>query len=622
MSFFEAASWHEGEVAIHKRTRISGYDNPTSPFLTPRAASMIQRYPMMAIGTLDDQDRPWCTVWGSDHLPIAQPVAQSVLGVRTTVDASFDPVIQAIYNGKDDGEVIREEGKTRLMSGLSIHLEERGRVKMAGQVIAGALTANEPVAPISVSDDDALLGKSGEVQLVVKIDQSLGNCPKYLNKKHIVATEPKPRLLSSSPHLTQKAIDLVHKADLFFIASAHKHEDMDCNHRGGPPGFIRVQQPASLDEGSIIVWPEYSGNNLYQTLGNLESTPHAGLVIPDFESGDVLYVTGDTETLVGDAASKVIAKSNLAVSLKVTGARLVEKGLPFRGKLMEDASQGRSPYNPRVRYLTSEKTDAFGKTAGDAPPTTAKLIKKTKITPTITRYRFALADPGAFGPWKPGQYVAMDVAAELDMGYSHMRDDDPTSLNDDYIRTFTVSSIPNSLGLHGEEFEVTVRAVGHVTKWLEWQREGMCEIGIRGFGGEFAFEPSSRNVFIAAGIGITPLLGQMDSLDLNKLKVIWSVGIRDVALPLDVLSQFPSLKDSLTICLTGDESLLDEENKSQLQNLIDAGVKVLRRRLTKEDLVVLESEVDNWYLCTAPAMRKIVQEWMPGTTIIYENFDY
>ncbi|EXJ69362.1 uncharacterized protein A1O5_07398 [Cladophialophora psammophila CBS 110553] len=625
MAFFQAASWHEGEVAIHKRTRVGGYDNPTSPFLTPRAASMIQRYPMMAIGTLDDDGRPWCTVWGSDHLPIAQPVAQSVMGVRTTVDASFDPVVQAIYKGKDDGEVMREEGNGRLMAGLSIHLEERGRVKVAGQVIAGALTVNDAVADSSELKGDLQSGRSGEVQLVVKIDQSLGNCPKYLNKKHIVAADPKPRLLSSSPHLTQKAIDLVQSADLFFVTSTHKHEDMDCNHRGGPPGFIRVQQPTNSDEGSTIVWPEYSGNNLYQTLGNLESTPHAGLVIPDFETGDVLYVTGDTETLVGAAASKVITKSNLAVSLKVTAARLVENGLPFRGRLMDDASQGRSPYNPRVRYLTSEKTDAFAKTAGDGPPTTAKLIKKTKITPTVTRYRFALADPGVFGPWKPGQYVAMDLAAEMDMGYSHMRDDDPTSLNDDYIRTFTVSSIPNSLGLHGEEFEVTVRKVGNVTKWLEWQREGMCEIGIRGFGGEFVFEPHSRNAFIAAGIGITPLLGQMESLDLDKLKVSWSVGIRDVALPLDILTQYPGLKDSLTICLTGDESLLDGEGgkeKAKLQELLDTGVQVLRRRVTKEDLVVWETEVDNWYLCTAPAMRKIVQEWMPGTTIVYENFDY
>ncbi|KIW62813.1 hypothetical protein PV04_10944 [Phialophora macrospora] len=623
MAFFQAASWHEGEVAIHKRTRVGEYDNPTTPFLAPRYGAWIQRYPMMAIGTLDDDDRPWCTVWGSDQLPIAQPVAQSVMGVRTSVDASFDPVVQAIYQGKDDGEVFRAEGKGRLMSGLSIHLEERSRVKLAGQVIAGALTANESSAARPELRDGLEVGRSGELQLVVKIDQSLGNCPKYLNKKHIVAHTPAPRLVSSSTHLSQKAIDLVHNADLFFVASAHKHEDMDCNHRGGPPGFIRVMQPEDPDEPSTIVWPEYSGNNLYQTLGNLETTPRAGLVIPDFETGDVLYVTGDTETLVGAAASKVIAKSNLAVSLKITGARLVENGLPFRGELMKDAAQGRSPYNPRIRYLTTEKTDGFGKTAGDSVPTTAKLLKKTKVTPTVTRYRFALTDPAVFGPWKPGQYVAMDLSADLDMGYSHMRDDDPTSLNDDFIRTFTVSSIPQSLGLHGEEFEVTVRKVGHVTGWLEGQREGMCEIGIRGFGGEFIFEPNKRNAFIAAGIGITPLLGQMESIDLENFKLCWTVGIRDVGLPLDILTQYPKLKDSdTTIFLTGDKSLLPAAEKAKLQQLIDTGVKIERRRVTKDDLTRWESAVDNWYLCTAPAMRKQVQDWLPGVVINFENFDY
>ena len=617
MAVYQAAPWHEGEIAFKERVHMGGYDNPTTPFLAARYANWIQQYPLMAIGTVDDNDRPWCTLWGSDQLPIAQPVAQSIMGVRTTVDASFDPVVQAIYQGKDDGEVFRAEGRGRLMSGLSIHLEERARVKLAGQIIAGALTANE-----SLDDSDAGVGKSGELQLVVNIDQSLGNCPKYINKKHIIAHTPSPRLSSSSPHLSQKAIDVVHQADLLFIASVHKHEDMDCNIRGGPQGFIRVLQPDDEDEPSTIVWPEYSGNNLYQTLGNLESTPQAGLVIPNFETGDVLYVTGTTETLVGAAAGKVIAKSNLAVSLKITSAIFVENGLPFRGQLMEDASQGRSPYNPRVRYLTTEQTNEFDKAAAGGVLATAKLLQKTKLSPTIHRYRFALSDPKIFGPWKPGQYVAMDLSAEMDMGYSHMRDDNPTSLNDDYIRTFTVSSIPKSLGLHGEEFEVTVRTVGSVTKWLEWQREGMCEIGIRGFGGDFIFDPASRAAFVAAGIGITPLLGQMGSLDLHKLHVLWSVGVRDVGVALDVLTKYPKLKDSVAIYLTGDESVLDQKEKAMLKKLKATGVKIQRRRLAQEDLTAWEGKVENWYLCTAPAMRKQVQEWLPGKVINYENFDY
>lgn len=621
MAYFEASEWHEGEKAIHKRAHLNfREDNPTSPFLTPWAAYQVSRWPLMAIGTLDENDRPWCTVWGTGEPPLSQQVAQSVIAIKSNVDATFDPVVEAIWKGKDDGEIVREEGKGRLVSGLSINLEERGRVKLAGRLIAGALTADEG------SKRQGNEGKSGSIQLVAKIDQSLGNCPKYLNKKIITSSTPEPVLLSDSPHLTQQALNLIERADMFFVASAHEHEDMDANHRGGPQGFIRVEQPQDPEEASTLVWPEYSGNNLYQTLGNLEATPRAGLVIPDFETGDVLYLTGNTKTLVGAEASRVIAKSNLAVSVKITAARLVQNGLPFRGTPVDDATKGRSPYNPRVRYLATEQRDPFGKTPGEDAPVTAQLLKKTKLTPTITRYRYALADPTVLGPWKPGQYVTMDFSKELDMGYSHMRDDDPTSLNDDYLRTFTVSSAPNSLGLHGEEFEITLRKVGSVTKWLEWQREGMADVGIRGFGGEFSFnQQHDRKVgFIAAGIGITPLLGQVGNIDVSRLQVLWSLGIKDVGLALDLFTQYPSLKDSVTLFLTGDETLLEkhQNEKPKLQKLINLGSHIERRRLRKDDLTRADTSVDEWYLCTAPALRKTVQDWLPGKSIVFENFNY
>ncbi|KAL2404081.1 hypothetical protein ABEF95_015784 [Exophiala dermatitidis] len=662
MALFQSSPWHEGEKAIHRRTHVHfDEDNPTSPFLTPRAAYQIQRYQLMAIGTLDNNDRPWCTVWGTGEPPLAQPIGKSIIGIRSKVDAAFDPVVKAIWSDKQNGEVLQYEADSgKMMAGLSIQLEERGRVKLAGKMVAGALTGtgttsdestftDEPTRiQTSPTDESAAVGRPGDVQMVVKIEQSLGNCPKYLNRKKISSATPKPQLLSSSPHLTQQAIDLIHQADLFFIASSHAHEDMDVNHRGGPQGFIRVQQPADPAEGTTLVWPEYSGNNLYQTLGNLETTPRAGLVIPDFTTGNVLYVTGDTETLVGTDASNVLAKTKLAVRLKVTEAKLVQAGLPFRGSLIEDTSQGRSPYNPRVRYLTTEKAEPWSQSQSST--TTAQLVNKTKLTPTITRYRFALADPTVHGPWKPGQYVALDFSAELDMGYSHMRDDDPTSLNDDFIRSFTVSSPPDSLGVHGEEFEITVRNVGTVTRWLEWQRPGMCEVGVRGFAGEFAFDfgqnddsDSNHNQttamigFIAAGIGITPLLGQLgdnnqNRLDLSRLKVWWSVGIRDIGLPLDILTRHAELKSSMTIYLTGDEALLSDRDKHKLQQLVDTSVKIERRRLRKLDLVAEGADADadaeptqrinKWYLCTAPALRKVVQDWMPGKAIIYENFDY
>ncbi|RMZ75614.1 hypothetical protein DV738_g5383, partial [Chaetothyriales sp. CBS 135597] len=524
-------------------------------------------------------------------------MGQSILGIRTKVDASHDPVVQALFKGKDDGEVVKAGDPGPMIGAISIHLERPG------------------------SD----CGKAGEVQLVMKIDQSLGNCPKYINKKTITSHEPSPRLISTATHLTAEAIELIRQADSFFVASAHAHEDMDCNYRGGPPGFIRVSQAQDVTVPTQIVWPEYSGNNLYQTLGNLVVTPKAGIAVPNFDTGDVLYLTGETKVLVGADATRVLARSKLAVSFTTTGARLVENGLPFRGKLTDDRSQGRSPYNPRIRYLAVEKPDEFARRSkqdeGEAaagrravpPQVRAKLIGKTTLTPTINRYRFALDDVSAWddgGLKKPGQHVALDFSEELDMGYSHMRDDDPTSLNDDFVRTFTVSSAPGSLGRHGEEFEITVRAVGRVTEWLRFQREGLVEVGVRGFGGDFAFDQSNgkRVAFVAAGIGITPLLAQVATTDLSRLTVFWSLNVgRDVGLLVSFIKTYPQLSARVV-------RLSQEWHES--------GWTIHRRRINKEDLVAVGDEIDQWYICTAVTMRQEIQRWLPDTSLVYENFDY
>jgi hypothetical protein len=170
-------------------------------------------------------------------------------------------------------------------------------------------------------------------------------------------------------------------------------------------------------------------NNLYQTLGNLQTPLRAGPVVPDFDNSDLLDFTGDTEVLIGKEAGAVIPRSNLAVKLFLTGGRFVQNGLPFRGENLE-----RSPYHPNVRFFASEKY------LPEAQKT--KLIKKEKLTPTIYRYRFSVSEPLASGTWKPGQHVALSFRDEFDMGYNHMRDNDPRSLNDDYLRIFHVPSRP------------------------------------------------------------------------------------------------------------------------------------------------------------------------------------
>jgi hypothetical protein len=160
-AIYEAETeWHEGEHEMHKWLRVPERDaNPTSPFLTPYAANLLVRSPLVAIGTLDAQERPWTTIWGGEA-GFSQPVAQSIIGMKATVDRAYDPVLQRLLGENADGEVVRAEGAGKMVGGLAIDLESRSRVKLYGRMIAGALYATEQ--------------DIGDVQLVVKIEQSLG----------------------------------------------------------------------------------------------------------------------------------------------------------------------------------------------------------------------------------------------------------------------------------------------------------------------------------------------------------------------------------------------------------------------------------------------------------------
>ena len=170
MAFIHSSDvgWHEGEQQMHNLLHVPFQENPTSPFLTPGAAALLQKSPLLAIGTLDGSGRPWTTIWGGDS-GFARSLGSSIIGIKTPVDQLYDPVIEILVGGRPDGEIIREEGEGRIVSGLCIDLATRSRVKLSGRMVAGALGAIGPE-----KDGEA---PTGQVQLVIKVDQSLGTSP-------------------------------------------------------------------------------------------------------------------------------------------------------------------------------------------------------------------------------------------------------------------------------------------------------------------------------------------------------------------------------------------------------------------------------------------------------------
>ena len=604
MAFFMAMSFHKGEQQMHKLLHVPDMDNPTSGMLTTQAMFMLQRAPLLAIGTLDSQDRPWTSLWGG-HPGFTESLGGGIIGTRTIVDGPNDPVVQALVGGAEKGEMI--QGNQKMVSGLTIDLMTRKRVKLFGRMIAG--TVDEVVVEYEngTAPADGAPEKQNQIQLITKIEQSLGNCPKYLNQYELRPALVTSKVISQGPALSPEAKALIAKADMFFLSSSVE-DDMDTNHRGGPPGFVRVLSD------SEIVYPEYSGNRLYQSLGNLLVNPKIGVALPDYETGDVLYITGTVDILVEGDAAALLPGSNLAVRIKIDEARLVQGGLPFRG-----VRKVPSPYNPLVRTLATEGNI---KAKATSSRKTARLTKKTRITPTVARFTFSVPEGIAYSP---GQWVALDFSEHLDYGYSHMRNDDPRSLNDDFVRTFTISSQPKAEGTEEKQFDITIRDVGVVTSYLFRQNDRAgFEVSVVGVGGDFVVKQESDvnklTPFVTGGVGITPLLGQLGNLVASPetLRLLWTTRLSDVDLVLDVLRRHTELAKCTYVFFTGSYSPADADRKIAELKLLGATVE--RRRIQKLDLDGVDAST--WYLCAGNPLRKELLAWLDGKIVVYENFDY
>ena len=167
----------------------------------------------------------------------------------------------------------------------------------------------------------------------VEVEQAFGNCPRFIQKRVVEVTDRVDQAGEALPvtdmnSLNERARAIINAADHFFIASYYSADDddrshgSDVSHRGGKPGFVRI------DSDNRLTFPDFRGNNHYNTLGNLELNPRAGLLFPDFETGDLLYVAAKAEiTWSGEAVENFHGAKQL-VHFDIESVRLVEGAMP------------------------------------------------------------------------------------------------------------------------------------------------------------------------------------------------------------------------------------------------------------------------------------------------------
>lgn len=131
-----------------------------------------------------------------------------------------------------------------------------------------------------------LLGADSE-GMTVRVEQSYGNCPKYIHRHAIdVAGLTVPASRRRATLLAPADEALIAASDTFFLGTSHPTRGSDASHRGGPPGFVRVDSP------NLLWWPDFPGNNMFNSYGNLAVDDEAALLFLDFGTGDALHVTG------------------------------------------------------------------------------------------------------------------------------------------------------------------------------------------------------------------------------------------------------------------------------------------------------------------------------------------
>jgi uncharacterized protein len=173
---------------------------------------------------------------------------------------------------------------------------------------------------------NGLLASTDAGVLTIGVDQAYGNCPQYIHQRRVnvagSAEAGRARLYSGNT-MRPTDIRLVEAADTFFLGTTHATAGSDASHRGGRPGFVRV------DAGHLW-WPDYPGNNMFNSLGNLAADPTAALLFIDFRAGIVLQLSGTATVRWSDPAGDDDAQTGRRVEF--VPERVITTAMPALGE--------------------------------------------------------------------------------------------------------------------------------------------------------------------------------------------------------------------------------------------------------------------------------------------------
>jgi predicted pyridoxine 5'-phosphate oxidase superfamily flavin-nucleotide-binding protein len=301
----EASPFHAGEQRVQTRVGVRSQvermgRNMIREQMPDPHRELFEALPLLVVGSMDADGRVWASLLSGAPGFISSPTSDT-LRIQAR-PALGDPLAARLTPGSPLGL-------------LGIQLETRRRNRANGRIVA--------------RDADSFS---------VRIEQSFGNCKQYIQAREprfdpaLLGTPLAPRVEGS--RLSNHSRELLERTDTFFIATASAAaaqggdgEGVDVSHRGGRPGFVRVETSAT---GTRLTIPDFSGNFVFNTFGNLEVNPHAGIVCPDFATGDVLALTGTARAVWEGRELEAFEGAERLLVFEVESGVFLERALPLR----------------------------------------------------------------------------------------------------------------------------------------------------------------------------------------------------------------------------------------------------------------------------------------------------
>ncbi len=285
--------FHEGEIEVQERQGVRADADRVGRIVARQIPEtllpLLARQRLAVAATLDARNRPWASL---------------LTGPEGFIEAADEQLLRLDVRPRPDDPLVDNLKVRQELGLLVLDPRTRQRLRVNGR---------------------GLLSSDG---LFLLVDEVYGNCPKYIQKRRII--EPPGSgghgRVRRSSSLDPRQRAWIEAADTLFLATWHPRAGADASHRGGRPGFVRV-----IDERTLE-FPDYPGNNLFNSLGNLAGHPRAGLLFVEFETGDLMQITG---------RARVVWEPDTVVRLEIEDVIETPQGSGIRFQLVEP-----SPANP------------------------------------------------------------------------------------------------------------------------------------------------------------------------------------------------------------------------------------------------------------------------------------